>query len=310
MKQKVTQTEAQLEQQQQMNGKLTKQWEEEKQSINQAALHRQNELKQALEQLKAANEQLLRTKDEHITQITAQLDNFKGNSQVMEFRKEAMIVNNVLIAQVKLLAQYLSQAEPLCELATTVSDRVEKARDELNQADEIITAHLEWQDSKAGKESNLPKILEVHKNILFTEWHTQVMKAERAASRCTLTSNNLIDLVNDTLYLTNIVTQCTPGKVITAHTLEQSCYPELENRGKLIAGVNSLSIETYWHFLIKPYEQRAAIKCLTDAVQYMIPEIQDASFAAQLSSRTNKPPEIQPMLDIHHQRSKDKQPTE
>ena len=310
LKQKVTQTEAQLEQQQQMNEQLAKQWEEEKQSINQSAVHRQNELQKALEQLKEANEQLLKNKDEHIAQITAQLDNFRGNSQVIEFRKEATIVNNVLISQVKILAQYLAQAEPLCELATIVSDRVEKARDELNQADEIITAHLEWQDSKEGKGSNLPKILEVHKNILFTEWHTQVMKAERAASRSTLTSNNLIDLVNDTLYLSNIVTQCTPGKVITAHTLEQLSYPELEKTGKLIAGVNSLSIETYWHFLIKPYEQRAAIKCLTDAVQYMIPEIQDATFAAQLSSRTNKPPEIQPMLDIHHLRSKDKQPTE
>ena len=87
MKQKATQTEAQLEKQRQMNEQLTKQWEEEKQSINQSAIHRQNELKEALEQLKEANEQLLKNKDEHIAQITAQLDNFKGNSQVMEFRK-------------------------------------------------------------------------------------------------------------------------------------------------------------------------------------------------------------------------------
>jgi len=253
---------------------------------------------------------LLKTKDEHIAQITTQLENIKGDSKIMEFRKEVTLINNALIAQVKLLAQYLSQAEPLCELTTAVNEQVEKARDDLNQADEAITAYLEWQDSKSGKASNLPRILEVHKDILFTEWHTQVLKAERASSRCRLTSNNLIDLVNDTLYIANIVSQCTPGKVTTANTLEQTCYPELESRGRLIAGVNSLNIETYWHFLIKPHEQRAGLKCLTDVVQCMIPDIQDATYAAQLSSRLNKPPEIEPMLAINQLRFKGKQPTE
>ena len=97
------------------------------------------------------------------------------------------------------MCQQIAQAEPLCELTISINEQVEKARDELNQAEEAITAYLEWQDSNQGKAANLPRILETYKDILFTEWHTQVMKAERAASRCRSTSSNLVDLVNNTL---------------------------------------------------------------------------------------------------------------
>lgn len=152
--------------------------------------------------------------------------------------------------------------------------------------------------------------MEVHKNILFTEWQGQILKAERAASRCTLTAGNLADLVNDTLYQANITSQCTPGKITTAYTLEQTCYPELENRAGLITAVKALDTEAYWRFLIKPHKQRSALKCLTDAVQYMIPEIQDSTYAAQLSSRLNKPPEVEPMLAINQLRYTGKKPAE
>ena len=103
-----------------------------------------------------------------------------------------------------------------------------------------------------------------------------------------------------------MISQCTPGNVTTANALEQTCYPLLEGRGRLIAGVNSLNMETYWHFLVKPHEQRAALNFLTDAIQCMIPDIQDATYAAQLSSRLNKPPEIEPMLAINQLRLKGK----
>ena len=207
------------------------------------------------------------------------------------------------------MCQQIAQAEPLCELTISINGQVEKARDELNQVDEAITAHLDWQDSDQGKATNLPRILETYKDILFTEWHTQVMKAERAASRCKSTSSNLVDLVNNTLYLANMISQCTPGKMTTTNTLEQSCYSELEEKGRLIAGINSLNLDAYWLFLIKPHTQRAALKCLTDAIGCIIPDIQDATYAAQLSSCLKKPPEVEPMLAINQLRFKGKQPT-
>ena len=91
----------------------------------------------------------------------------------------------------------------------------------------------------------------------------------------------------------------------SAKTLEQKCNQELEKNGRLIAGVQSLTWDAFWFFLIKPYSQRAALKCLTDAIGYMIPEIQDATYSVQLNSRLSHPPELQPMLEICQLMSKE-----
>jgi len=134
------------------------------------------------------------------------------------------------------------------------------------------------------------------------------MKAERAVARCKATSSNLVELVNDTLYLLKMISQCTPGKLTTLTTLEQ-CYPELEKKGRLIVGINSINMEAYWLFLIKPHAQKATLKSLTDAIKCLIPEIQDATYATQLSSRLNKPPKVEPMLAISQLKFKGKQST-
>ena len=76
--------------------------------------------------------------------------------------------------------------------------------------------------------------------------------------------------------------------------------------GRLIAGINSLTWDTYWLFLVKPYSQRATLKCLTDAIGCIVPYIQDATYATQLSSHLNKPPEVEPMLAISQLRFKGK----
>ena len=226
---------------------------------------------EALAQLKATNEQVMKTKDEQISQLSLQIEEAKGNSQVAEFSAEASLVNNGLISQLKLLCQQISQAEPLCELTMAINQQVEKARNELDQDEEIISAFLDWKDFEQGKETNLPRIPETHKDILFTEWNSQIMKAERAASRCRVTSSNLIELINNTLYLSNMISQCTPGKLKTTNTLEQTCYPDCEKKGRLIAGINSLNMEAYWLFLIKPHTQKAALKCLTEAIGCILP---------------------------------------
>ena len=166
------------------------------------------------------------------------------------------------------------------------------------------------EDTPEGKAENLSRIHVTYKDILFMEWNTQVMKAERAASRCKMIASNMINLVNDTLYLANMISQCTPGSITTANMLEQRNYPDLEKQGRLIAGVNTLTSDAYWHFLIKPHTQRSALKCLTDALKCLIPDFQDATYDAQLTSRLNTPPEVQPMLAICQLRFKGKEPTE
>ena len=133
------------------------------------------------------------------------------------------------------------------------------------------------------------------------------MKAERAVSRCKLSTRNLIDLINNTLYLSKMISQCTPCKLLSAKTLEQSCNQKLEKNGRLVSGIKSLTWDTYWLFLVKPYSQRAALKCLTDAIECIIPDIHDATYAPQINSRLSRPQEVETMLAICQLRTKGKQ---
>jgi len=82
-----------------------------------------------------------------------------------------------LVIQIKLLCQKIDQAEPLI-------DKSVDARTDFEQAEETLTDFLEWQDTDEGQETNLPKILESHKEILFMEWQSQLMKAKREVSKC------------------------------------------------------------------------------------------------------------------------------
>ena len=178
----------------------------------------------------------------------------------------------------------------------------------MEQVDETLTNFLAWQETGEGQSANLPKILKSHKEILFLEWQSQLMKVERETSRCRSATGNLIELINDTLYLSNLISQCTPGKLSLAIALEQTCNQELEKMERLIAGIQSLTWDTFWFFLVKPYNQRATLKCLTDAISYMIHEINDATYSTQLHSRLSHPPELQPMLTICYIKPKDNRP--
>lgn len=81
-----------------------------------------------------------------------------------------MKINKALITQIKLLCQKIVKAEPLCDLIASLSEKSTNARIELEQADETINNFLEWQDTDEGQTTGVPRILESHKEILFTEW--------------------------------------------------------------------------------------------------------------------------------------------
>ena len=227
-------------------------------------------------------------KDEQIAHLSHQVEKFKSLPQPSDFKSEALQINKALITQLKLLCHNISLVEPLCEITASIVNKLVDAKHDLEQADETLTNFLAWQDTSEGQATNLPKILESHKEILFLEWQSQLMKAERETSRCRLSTSNLIELINDTLYLYNLISQCTLGTLPSAKVLEQTCNQELEKNGILITGIQSLTWDTFWILLVKPYSQRVALKCLTDAISYMILEYHDATYSAQLHSRLPK----------------------
>ena len=137
--------------------------QEEKQRIDDSAIEKQKELSTTLTQLKTSTEGMLKSKDEQIAQLSAQIEQMKKLPQVDEFKEEAFQLNKALINQMKLLCQQITHAEPLCDLVASISKKVEKARTDLDQAKETLTNFLEWQDTDQGQATNLPRILDSHK---------------------------------------------------------------------------------------------------------------------------------------------------
>lgn len=197
-----------------------------------------------------------------------------------------------------ILFHNISLATPLCDISASIIEKSMDGRLELDKVDEILTNFLSWQDSKEGKAINLPRIWESHKEILFSEWESQLMKVERATSRCRIATNNLIELIKNSVHLSNLIIDFFLGKLPKVKLLEQKWKQELTQREKFIGGIPSLTWEMFWFFLVKPHSQQMTMKCLMDAINCMVPELADATYTAQLHSRMSHPLEIQPMLAI------------
>lgn len=85
--------------------------------------------------------------------------------------------------------------------------------------------------------TNLPRIQESHKETLFSEWESQLMKAKTETSRCRTATNGLIELINNNLHMSNLITDCSPGKLPKAKSLKQHWKQELADKEKQIGGI-------------------------------------------------------------------------
>ena len=92
-----------------------------------------------------------------------------------------------------------------------------------------------------GRAANLPKIEESHKTILFSEWETQLIKAEKATSRARAIMNNVIELVNDNLYGANLISYCSPGNLPKVKVLEKQWKQDLDTKEEQLNRVQSLN---------------------------------------------------------------------
>jgi len=171
--QRIEQLEQQLAAQRQSNEQLNEQLLKEKQRIDQHAVQKQKELSQALNKLKTMNEQLSKSKDEQITQLSLQIKRFKEFPKVEEFKSEALQITKALSTQLNLLCNNISLVPPFCEISSSMIDKSLDDRQKLEQANETLTEFLSWQETKEGQAANLPQILESHKEIMFLEWQTQ-----------------------------------------------------------------------------------------------------------------------------------------
>lgn len=71
--------------------------------------------------------------------------------------------------------------------------------------EERISNLIEWQDSSKGISSNLPKIEESHKDIVFQEWEIRLKHAEMENFNARYISNNIKESISVSLLQANLI---------------------------------------------------------------------------------------------------------
>ena len=122
----------------------------EKQRIDLSAIQKQKELSKSLAKLEAVNEQMVKSKDEKISQLSSQIEKTKNLPHSVEFRTEALTINKALVIQIKLICQKIAQEEPLCDILASIINKSVDARKGFEQTEETLIDFLEWQDTDEG----------------------------------------------------------------------------------------------------------------------------------------------------------------
>jgi len=126
--------------------------------------------------------------------------------------------------------------------------------------------------------TKFPVIEESHKEILFSEWETRLIKAKRETSRARGVRNNIIELINDNLHNANLIFECSLENLPKAKVLEKQWKRDLNIREEQLKKLKSLNWDTHWFYLFKLHSEKVTIKCLADAADCMIPKFSDAVY--------------------------------
>ena len=163
--------------------------------------------------------------------------------------------------QLDVLFHKISLADPLCEIASSLIEKAVNTRLEFENVDEKILGFLTWQNIDQGITTNLLKIQESHKEILFAEWETQLIKGERAISRARAIMKNLVVLINDSLYAANLISNCIPGKIPKVKEIEKQWKHDLSNKYQQSSAIQGITWDAFWFYLVKPHSQQMTLRC-------------------------------------------------
>ena len=116
----------------------------------------------------------------------------------------------------------ISGIVPHLEINEKLTNTVIDQRIEFNELNTKISDHIEWQDSEEGRRSNLPKIKETYKDILFTNWDAQVKQEELAIARASGISKSIVKTINHMLHTFGLIKEGDPKSIPDLKILEKS----------------------------------------------------------------------------------------
>ena len=127
-----------------------------------------------MEVLKINHENNLSNKDTLIKELRENLIKYEDIPTVQEFIKESLTLNALLSKQQNLFILQMSNIVPHLEISEQLTNIVIDQRIEFNELNTKISDYIEWKYLEEGRRSNLQKIKETYKGILFTDWDAQV----------------------------------------------------------------------------------------------------------------------------------------
>lgn len=65
-----------------------------------------------------------------------------------------------------------------CRTISSLVDQLSDIKNYFEDIEEKISGFLTWQESAEGRSSNIPKIEEAHKEIVFIEWEIRIKQGE------------------------------------------------------------------------------------------------------------------------------------
>ena len=170
-------------------------------------------------------------------------------------------------------------------------------RIEFNELNTKISYYIEW-DSEEGRNSDLPKIKENFKDILFTDWDARVKQEELAIARAAGISNNMVKIINHILHTSGLIKEGNFKSFLDIKDLEQSWKKAGQLREETLLQLKKTDWEAYWQLLVKPHSQIMTLNCFLNSIQIIQLLLLDTIFSAQMKIESGKPPQFQPMSDI------------
>jgi len=94
-------------------------------------------------------------------------------------------------------------------MSDNITNQVVELQIEYDSSFKKVLDFLNWQKSEEGKITDMPRIDEMHKEILFAKWDSQLKEAEQVMEDVAPTSNSVIECINENLDKANLVAETT-----------------------------------------------------------------------------------------------------
>lgn len=146
---------------------------------------------------------------------------YKYSLQIYQFVKEALNLNAQLMQQKEVMCQKILQINPYCEIRNKLTSQVVDMRLEYEEIHKIVYDFITQQESEEGRNDDFPKPKESHKDILFTDWDSQLKKVERATTIMAVATKNIRESINKNRHGANLVAESIPRFLSNAKQLEQ-----------------------------------------------------------------------------------------